>query len=160
MDFLGPNRFPKLSGNVVLLKPGFIEDTCGFISFLPNLSIALFDVIVFEVGINLGWRDALVGGGDVVDDVVAFEPSIERFCVNVIEPHYLEVKFVQMSFCRDIDRKIEEAVVRFGVDRTRFDHFPGSCFEAFEQGGVRIFWEVILTGFRGRAEPDGLEDTN
>ena len=132
MDFLGPDRFPKLSGNVILLKPGFIEDTCGFMSFLPSLYVALFDVIVFEVVINLGGRDALVGGCDVVDDVVALEPSMERFGVNVIEPQYLEVEFVQMSFCRDIYRKIEEAVVRFGVDRTRFDHFPGSCLEALE----------------------------
>ena len=115
MNFLRPNRFPKFSGNVVLLKPGFIEDTCGSVSFLPGFFVALLGVVVLEVLIGLGRRDALARGSDVADDVILPEPGDKGFGVDVIEPQDLEVEFVQMSFCRDIYRKIEEAVVRFGA---------------------------------------------
>ena len=86
MNFLRPNRFPKLSGDVVLLKPRFVEDTCGLVCFLPCISVSGFCFFVLEVFMDLGRGNALPGCVDVADDVVLPEPVDEGLGVDVIQP--------------------------------------------------------------------------
>ena len=86
MNFLRPNHFPELSGDVVLLKPGFVKDALGFVCLLPSISVSGFSFFVFKVLIDLGRGYTLPCCLEVTDDVVLPEPVDEGLGVNVLQP--------------------------------------------------------------------------